>query len=315
MKQHHLHWHILGAGAIGGLWACRARQNHQPVTLVLKGAEQLAEYQSRAGLGLRDLTTEAKAAADCVPVTAVCPDHIDRPIDHLLVCTKAQQTVAALAAMGDKLSAKATVVLLQNGLGVAGPLSRALPEATILQASTTEGAFRDGPFSVCHAGRGQTLLGQSADLLAQSSQQPIDPTALARLAESLSFAPLTVTTCPDIDQVLWQKLAVNCAINPLTVKYRCRNGELLSRPQARQELRAVVEEITQLQPDASLFDRVCQVARDTAANRSSMLQDIEAGRHTEIDFITGYLCQLATQQQKPVPLNRALLDLIKSLHP
>lgn len=309
--QEKIHWHILGAGAIGSLWACYAYQNAVPATLILRSDSRLQAYRQAGGI-----MAKLGALALQLPVPVTSPSSITKPIEHILITTKAQQTLAAITAIEHQLAEKVVIVLLQNGLGIAEMLSQRYPQATLLQASTTEGAYRQSLFSLVHAGRGNTQLGQSKTLLAETQQTPLDHDELANIAMSLSLGPLGMTVNDNIDDVLWQKLAVNCAINPLTVKYRCRNGELLDNPVALAELEAVVAEIAQF--DASpeypdLLATVRHVAANTALNRSSMLQDIEAGRPTEIAFISGYLCQLAEQHRIPVPMNRQLLDEIKRL--
>ena len=110
------------------------------------------------------------------------------------------------------------------------------------------------------------------------------------------------------------KLCINSAINALTAVHGCRNGELLSNPALGRELDLLCTEISQLcrargMPEMarSIADDVKEVAAATAANRSSMAQDVAAGRETEIDFINGYLCQIARRAGVAVPFNARLL--------
>lgn len=303
------HWHILGAGAIGSLWAAYCYRAAHPATLILRSEQRLAEYQRAGGM----LLTSADGGPTLLALPATCSALLREPITHLLVTCKAHQTLAALTDIAPAMHDKATIVLLQNGLGVAEAVAARYPGVTLLQGSTSEGVYRQGHFSLVHAGRGATFLGQSAQLLAETGQAPVDRATLAQLAASLSAEPLSVEVSPDIDAILWRKLMVNCAINPLTVKYRCRNGELLENPSALTELETVVTELTNLHPCNDLLASVKQVATDTARNRSSMLQDVEAGRATEIDYITGYVCRLAARQNLPLPANQALLAYIRAL--
>ncbi|KAF1024442.1 MAG: 2-dehydropantoate 2-reductase [Pseudomonas sp.] len=109
----------------------------------------------------------------------------------------------------------------------------------------------------------------------------------------------------DILTRLWRKLALNCAINPLTVLHACRNGEL----QAHQcEVATLCAELTDLlqccgQPAAAndLHSEVERVIHATAANYSSMYQDVAAGRRTEIRYLLGYACQAAARHQLNLP--------------
>ena len=297
-------WHVLGAGSIGGLWAASLHRAGRAPRLLLK-PERLAGYRQAGGLRVADhtLAIDAEAAANG-----------GEPIAHLLVCCKAHQTLAALATVEARLSPDSVIVLAQNGLGIAERIQARLPDPTLLCASTTRGAYRRGPFEIIPAGTGTTLVGPMYNPRRKSEAE------LRTLAASLSCEEFEVRFEADIQAVLWRKLAVNCAINPLTVRYRCRNGELLERADARADLDKICEEIRQLAATLKRTDwlgdigaEVVAVARATAANRSSMLQDVEAGRPTEIEAITGYLCQVAAAHGVPMPQNTALLEEIRRL--
>ena len=321
------HWHILGAGAIGSLWAAYAYKAGRPATLIMRDSATLAAYQQTGGF-----TTQLRSGTEVLPLPAACPEQIiqastgaastGETISALLITTKAQHTLDALNAVASALADSPLLVLLQNGMGVAEKVQQLYPQATLLQASTTEGAYRKGPFSVVHAGQGQTLLGQPQAATPTRTHHYLDAASQKQIAHSLSAAPLKVLVSDSIEAVLWRKLAVNSAINPLTVKYHCRNGELLDNPVAAQDMADLVEEIVQLSQllgregwVEDLLPQVRQVAADTALNRSSMLQDIEAGRATEIDYITGYLCRLGESLGLQLKHNMALLEIVRHHHP
>jgi 2-dehydropantoate 2-reductase len=298
-------WYILGAGAIGSLWGAYGCRAERDIKLIFRNNTQLHDYQNRGGISL-----SYGDQHELIPVAACSSETLTAPIRQLLICTKAQQTLSALSSIKEFITEGATLVLLQNGLGVAEQIQSAFPKAQLVQASTTEGAYRPEAFSVVHAGRGETLMGSNH---ANSEQ-------LASLAKSLSFAPLIVKKSDNIDAILWRKLAINCAINPLTVIHRCRNGELLDKPEILAQIAAVVDEILKLSNAlhrdhelTNLHQQVLDVATATATNRSSMLQDIESGRETEIDAITGYLCQLAAKQGMSLPVNEKLLAIVKAI--
>ena len=116
---------------------------------------------------------------------------------------------------------------------------------------------------------------------------------------------------------LWRKLAINAAINPLTALLRCTNGELAGDPADRvrrlcTEISAVARAAGMGRAVESLENVVFEVIHNTADNRSSMLQDVEAGRPTEIDYITGWLVEQANRLGMDVPANAALLEQVKT---
>ena len=124
---------------------------------------------------------------------------------------------------------------------------------------------------------------------------------------------------PEIDQALWLKLAINCAINPLTALHGCLNGEL-AQAGLSARVTTLCDEIIEIstaagyaEVTADLHHQVARVIAATAANRSSMLQDVAAGRRTEIDYITGYLLRAAHRHGVAAPHNEALLRSVLEL--
>ena len=122
----------------------------------------------------------------------------------------------------------------------------------------------------------------------------------------------------DIDSALWLKLAVNCVINPLTAVHGCRNGDLARDSALGTQVGMLCDEVSHISRAAGFADiaanleaTVAAVIASTADNLSSMLQDVTRGSQTEIDYITGYLLQVASQHGIDAPHNRALLERIK----
>jgi 2-dehydropantoate 2-reductase len=301
--------YILGAGAIGSLWATYGYQAGANIRLILRNQATVNNYQQHGGTHL----ISAKQTL-ISPLAADCPQSVSAPIHKLLITTKTQHTLSALSTIKLHIDEHAILLLLQNGLGIAEQIQREFPHATVLLGSTTEGCYRQSDFEYVHAGHGHTFIGASA------SSGKRDQVALAQLAELLSFPPLNVDISDNIDAVLWRKLAVNCVINPLTAIHGCRNGELLTKPESLTRIPEIIDEILQVSAALGrshwlndLHDHVANIATATAKNRSSMLQDISAGRDTEIDAINGYLCKLADQHNIKVPLNKQLLTEIKSI--
>lgn len=294
---------MLGAGAIGGLWALRLAAAGHEVTLL-----------SRHDEPARTLTLHDGAHVFTHRFPCCHPRHAPLPAtERLLVATKAGATADALAPLLPTLPATLPLVLLQNGMGQEAALLAARPDLVLLPAITTAGVFcRDADTRVL-AGAGQTRIGAL-----DAAQQPLADT-IAREWQAAGLATLAVT---DIMMRRWQKLAVNCAINPLTVRFRCRNGELLHRPEALTLMRTVCREVASvmhaegLAADAdALFANAQDVAAATAGNTSSMLADVMAGRSTEIDFLNGHVLRCADRHGVACPVNAALLAEIAALTP
>ena len=294
-------WHVLGAGALGCLFASALGRDGCPTTLLLRQGSSATHATVEVEHGGVSSRLE-------LPVSTPAADGY---ISHLLVTTKAQDVHDAVLSVAHRLDAASQVLLLVNGLGFDWKLRSELPAPEYFYGTTTEGAYRLGRHHICHAGRGLTRIGQpgraqAPDWFGQWSRA-VNPTVWD----------------PQIDQSLWLKLAINCAINPLSALQRCRNGELAS-PQLAPRVMTLCEEIMQVSAaagfagvTADLPGQVMAVIRATAGNRSSMLQDVLAGRPTEIEYITGHLLRVAQQHGVAVPHNEAIYTRIVDLqeHP
>ncbi|MBP5073780.1 putative 2-dehydropantoate 2-reductase [Pseudomonas chlororaphis] len=291
-------WHILGAGSLGTLWATRLARAGLPVRLILRDQARLEAYQAAGGL---TLVEQGQASFHAIPGETV--DNPE-PITRLLVACKAYDAQQAVSQLVARLTPDAELVLLQNGLGSQDAVAAQVPQARCIYASSTEGAFRDGDWRVVFAGHGYTWLGDASH-----------PTAPFWL-DDLSASGIPHEWSADILTRLWRKLALNCAINPLTVLHDCRNGGLL---QHHCEVAMLCVELSELlercgQPAAAenLQQEVERVIQATAANYSSMYQDVASRRRTEISYLLGHACDVAARHQLHLPnlsrLRRLLVE-------
>ncbi|MBX9754585.1 MAG: putative 2-dehydropantoate 2-reductase [Pseudomonadaceae bacterium] len=280
-------WHVLGAGSLGTLWAVRLARASLPVRLILRDQARLNAYQQAGGLTLIEQGQHCLHAIEAETLNA------STPIQRLLLTCKAYDAAAVMGALKPRLAANAEVILLQNGLGSQQQVAEQLAPLRCIYASSTEGAFRQSDFTVVFAGAGHTWLGDP--------HQPAAPMWL----EQLSRAGIPQQWTAEILSRLWRKLAINCAINPLTVLHDCRNGELLNYPAEVSNLCAELVELLQANDQASaavdLHAEVLRVINATAANYSSMQQDVSRQQRTEISYLLGYACAAATRQQLHLP--------------
>jgi len=294
-------WHVLGAGSLGTLWATRLARAGVPVRLIVRDAARLRAYQAAGGLTLVEHGT---ATTWNIPGETV--DSAE-PISRLLVACKAYDAEQAVARLAPRLTPGAELILLQNGLGSQDAVAAQVPQARCICASSTEGAFREGDWRVVFAGHGYTWLGDAG--------HPVAPIWL----DDLDVAGIPHEWSTDILTRLWRKLALNCAINPLTVLHDCRNGGLQEH---HCEVATLCGELTELlercgQPAAAenLQPEVERVIHATAANYSSMYQDVMNQRRTEISYLLGYACKVAARHQVNLPhLNQLQQRLITHLH-
>lgn len=292
-------WHILGAGSLGTLWAVRLARAGLPVRLILRDPARLTAYRTAGGLRLSEA-----GHTQCHALEAELPAG-DMPIRRLLLACKAYDAEPAITELAPRLTADAELILLQNGLGSQQAVADLVAGRRCLFASSTEGAFRQDDFDVVFAGQGMTWLGD-----------PNDPHPPAWLTD-LQLAGIPHQWSPDILMRLWRKLALNCAINPLTVLHDCRNGDLRS---LAGEVKSLCDELQQLlracgQTAAAedLHEEVQRVIAATAANYSSMHQDVARGRRTEIRYLLGYACSAAQRQGLQLPHLQQLQQRLQSV--
>ena len=256
----HAHWHILGAGAIGTLIAFKLSQQKRNFTLMGRNGNSVA----------RDFTDLHSVRHHLIGAER-------KPIEYLLICTKSTQALAAFTTIQSRLNPQSVVVCLFNGLGAQQQI-REHAICPVYFATTTEGVSKIAQHHYAYKGAGKTYIDA---LITQEFTQDKPP---------LLFKPVD-----NIDERLMDKLVINSLINPLTVLFDCKNGELLSNPKAMASMRALAGEIAlwlstyvrSVSADAVLNMAVV-VAQKTANNTSSMRQDIQQKKVSEIDFINGY---------------------------
>lgn len=293
---------IVGTGALGSLFAARLVQAGYQVTMLGTWKEGL-EAIRRNGVQFLDST----GAQHTLQVNAIDNPRECVGIKHALVLVKAWQTERAATQLRDCLAHDGLAVTLQNGLGNRETLIRSLGQQRVALGVTTTGATLLGPGSVKAGGEGPISIERNL--------------ALGPLDTALRSANFNVRVVEDAQSLVWGKLVINSAINPLTALLRVPNGELLERPSAREVMRALARETARVAyaeeielPFEDPVAAVEEVAHKTAANQSSMLQDILRGAPTEIDSICGAVVAYGEKHHLPTPANWDCWKLVRAMH-
>ena len=292
---------IVGIGALGCLFAARLAGSGCPVTMLGSWPDGLAALRKH---GVRLL--ELDGSSHNYPVDLLMGSASQGNFNHALVLVKAWQTERAAGQLEQCLSQAGLALTLQNGLGNYEILSDRLTPERVALGVTTLGARMLEPGYVQHTGKGRVSIGASPHV--------------DGLAGLLKEAGFQVEITPDLTSLVWGKLVINAAINPLTALLRVANGELLDRPgahallaEAAREAARVAKEGGAVLPYPDPVAAVEEVARNTASNYSSMLQDIQRGAITEIEAINGAIVRLGEQLDIPTPVNKMLYQLVSSL--
>ena len=292
---------IIGTGALGTLFAARLMQAGYNVTMLGTWQDGLDALRSN---GVRLVDSDGNEQKFIVRAT-------DNPREcvgtkQAIVLVKAWQTERAAGQLKECLADDGLALTLQNGLGNYETLTQSLGLNRVALGSTTTGATLLGAGSVRAGGEGIISIGRNQ--------------ALGQIEAALQSAKFNVQVVDDPQSVIWGKLVINAAINPLTALLKITNGELLERPSARALLGALANEAANIANAENInlpFDdpiaAVEAVARKTAANHSSMLQDVLRGAPTEIDAICGAIVKIAEKHHMGAPVNWICWQLVKAL--
>lgn len=296
---------MIGAGAMGSLVGGYLARGGMDVVFIEADAAT-AEALGRSGIRIEGprgtVTLSPRVTADASEVG---------PVDLAIVAVKAYDTAAAVRQHAAVVGAVTTVVTFQNGLGNVEAIGEAVGADRVLGGMTTMGAHRTAPGVIRHAGEGETLVGEMAGGVSDRAE---------RIARAMTAAGVSTRAVPDIRDRIWSKLAVNAGINALTAILRVPNGALLERADAGALLDAAVREAVavarahgvSIDPGA-VVSHAREVARLTAANRSSMLADVAAGRRTEVDQIHGAVVRLGVEAGVPTPVCDVLAHLVRAI--
>ncbi|MEM8501296.1 MAG: ketopantoate reductase family protein [Pseudomonadota bacterium] len=310
MTQTQNTWHILGAGAIGCLWAIRMKKAGIPVRLILS-ERKLHSLLSDSALDLEFLCEFSLSSAEYVTLNVAGTGEKPR---NVLLATKANDAYSALHSRKDKLDDCQNLVTLCNGMGYHAAIQELLPAANLFAISTTDGAYFQRESSLVMAGKGTNKISR---LVCDRDEHK---RTLESIARQLSTPGHRLHPRVNADRMLMDKLLINACVNGLTAIHNCRNGELLAIGAAQRELYQLIEECQTLAA-ASGFSRlaqqlparVSQVINATQSNYSSTCMDIKLGRKTEIDYINNYLCNIAAVLDMQAPMNKKIVSAIRQL--
>ncbi len=292
---------LVGTGALSTLFAARLSETGHRVSMLGTWTDGL-QALNRNGARIAD--GEGRERSYRVHATND-PNEV-KGIKHAIVLVKSWQTERAADQLKRILAPDGIALTLQNGLGNRERLSRDLGAGRVALGITTTGATLLGPGLVKVGGEGIISLEQNP--------------ALAPIETALRSSNFNLQIVADTRSLVWGKLVINAAINPLTALLRVPNGELLNHPWARKAMSALARETAQVAeaervslPFEDPIQAAEEVARKTAKNLSSMFQDVRRGAPTEIDAICGAVTKRGEQHGIETPYNRSCWQLVKSI--
>lgn len=292
---------IVGQGAIGLLWYHHlSKSNENKVRLLC--SKRVSKPPSEV------LFTDIKAMTVAQPLALASTETLANA-DIILICVKSYSIESVISAIKNNISANTSLVFCHNGM---------LDKKQFRQLSqpcysllTTHGSKIIRPFHVAHTGLGDNDIGLF--------QGDANANAQEKLINCLSQALPKCNFTDDIKSKQWLKLAINCVINPLTAIYDIDNGQVCAQNYSTSITNILEEVILIARQDGVNFDLkaltalILDVAQNTATNCSSMRSDIHNNRATEIDYINGYVVNIAKKFNLNAKHNAQMVKQVKSL--
>jgi 2-dehydropantoate 2-reductase len=296
---------VVGCGAVGSLFAANLAQLDDVEVWAYDLSREHVEAINAEGLrlsGAGEVVGRLRATTDAAELS---------PCDFGIVATKAMHTDAAIAATAGAFASGA-VASVQNGLGNEEALARHV--GRVIRGTTFPAGRILEPGHVQWDVKGDTTIGPF-----EPSPAPLEE--VERLADACTRAGLPTTAVADARGPQWRKVIFNAATNPVGALTGLTHGRVCEDPALRKLVSGLVDEgkavadAQEIVLDADPEELIDHAARPDVAygHKASMLQDVEARRETEIDYLNGGIVRFGRELGVPTPLNEAILALVKGL--
>jgi 2-dehydropantoate 2-reductase len=296
---------IVGCGAVGSLFAANLARLEDVEVWGYDLDRDHVEAINRNGLrlsGAEEVVGPVRATADAAELP---------PCDFGIVATKAMHTDAAIAATAAAF-AQGAVASVQNGVGNEETIARHVEH--VIRGTTFPAGRLVEPGHVRWEVKGDTTFGPF-------EPSPAPAADIARLADACSRAGLPTTAVPDARGPQWRKVIFNAATNPVGALTGLTHGRVCENPALRRLVTGLVDEgkavaaAQQISLDADPEELIDHAARPDVAydHKASMLQDVEARRATEVDYLNGGIVRFGREHDVRTPLNEAILALVQGL--
>lgn len=299
---------VFGAGSIGSLFAGRIAHSGYEISVVGR-APHITEIIKN---GLRIIEQKQEILSHFHEKNLSTDfQHETISKDAILITTKAFDNRIVANSLANRISEENAIFILQNGMGNEEIFQKTFPNNPIFRAVTTEAAELIHPGIVRHIAFGKTSFGLISGLENGNGK---------KIQKIMNESGFNTKKTSDIQLRMWQKLLTNAVICPLAAILHVPNGRILEKPSIQRIYDAILKEGLALAqynlPEADFSttnDFILNVIEKTKDNRCSMLQDIEKGRRTEIDFLNGFIVRESRRIGIKAPVNAAIADLVRHI--
>lgn len=292
---------VVGAGAVGGYFGGVLAHAGAPVVMI--GRKPFVDAVKGNALVLDKSQTRER-----IPVEATTEMNVVRDARLVLLCVKTTDTASAARELAPFLAPDAILISMQNGVDNVDRIRSAtgisaLPAAVYVAVSVQE------PGHVKHLARGDLILGPECE-------------ETNNVEKIFVRAGIPCRISDNIEGELWIKLLCNCALNAISALGQARYGQIAEDSDARQLMEAIVKEVLSVANAAHVIlpgiedatagmAAAMEIATQMAGAFSSTAQDLHRGKRTEVDSLNGFISRRGAELQVNVPVNRALLTLVK----
>jgi 2-dehydropantoate 2-reductase len=308
---------IIGAGAVGISMGATLKESGAEVDFIARG--ETKDKINKDGIKRLGLLGDITIPAGCVTAYDDYGVLTADDYDYILITVKntANEEVSEqLGTRTDILKDGGCLVFMQNGIGYEQPFLDYFDESVVYHSRVITGFKKD------ELNESTVTVHQAPVLIGSVYGYGCEP--VEALAEALNSSGIPSRADDDVDKALWAKLIYNTTLNPLGAILNMSYGELAESTYAHAIMDTLIEETFMIMDAAGAetywsnadeyrADFYGKLVPDTADHRSSTLQDIERGRKTEIDFMTGSLLNLASQYDVVVTMHSMIYYLIKAL--
>lgn len=296
---------IIGAGAMGCLYGGKLSQSKDNQVYLLDIWKEHIDAINKQGLIMEEngepiVYSDVKASIHASEIG---------PADLVIVFVKSTLTRQAVQESQEVFGEDTLVLTLQNGLGNVDIIGEEIGLSKVVGGTTAHGAYMKGPGEICHAGFGKTIIGE---LSGKTTER------ISEVANIFQSVGLETEISNNILGLIWDKLIVNVGINGLTAITGLHNGELLDHPELLDIMKEAIDEGIAVAKAKNIelssqdpYGHTLEICKNTATNKSSMLQDIINKRRTEIDMINGGILREGEKLGISTPVNGVLTNLIK----
>jgi 2-dehydropantoate 2-reductase len=295
--------YILGLGAMGSMYAAKLQDIDSNLVKIIASAERIKNYQN----------TEIKVNSKPYKFNYVEPgDRSCPPADLIIVAVKAPQLAAAIHDLSGFVHEDTIVISLLNGIASEEQIGETIGIKHLLFAyGVGMDAVRNGSV-ITYSNPGRIVFGEK-------DNSTLSARVLA-VKELFEKAAIPHHIPADMYKALWFKFMMNTGINQASAVLKATYGQFQQNKQARKLMLMAAEEVVTLSHQMGIFlgqddmDEFTRIVDGLGADgKTSMLQDMEAGRKSEVDLFAGTVIELGRKHQVPTPVNETLYTIISAM--